>query len=322
LIPWKIGTKHRSILKKDKKIIFYLVSPRYSGSTLLGFVLGYFDDVSTIGERRKFYTKALAPDDNEKRCSCGKAFTECDNWNSIKEKFLKKSDGIYPNSNFTQFFLFKKFLYNRIQNKLFVPAIAKRLLPKSLLRKIFAPLIKANQHLIDSILELDHNSIFFDTSKGINHAIYLSLLDEKEYELKVMFLTRLPQAQVSSAMKHNDWSVEKATEVYIKEMNHNLNLFKAWNVDMIHMTYEEFCREPVAKTKELAAFAGIDASTLGDELNFRDKEQHIMGNEKMRLGSSSTISERFDWKDRLSADQIDFITEQCAPIQKQIVNFG
>jgi len=74
-------------------------------------------------------------------------------------------------------------------------------------RGYWLKLIPQFSSIIQEILDLDQTKAFLDTSKIINHALFLSMV--KAFDFYVIWLVRDPRAQVNSAIKYNDWSVEK-----------------------------------------------------------------------------------------------------------------
>ena len=285
----------------------YILSQRYSGSTLLSFLLGTHPDIATIGERRKFYNKSIKPrtKDNQ-RCSCGKSFTECEHWNAIKQRVLEKVDVKDLQTNATEF---------RIYNNRYLNRLASGWLRRSILKKQspalqpFARQLKRLYHfnkvLVQEILDLEGKRVFLDSSKTIDHALYLSQIPE--FDLYIIWLARDPRAQVNSALKYNDWSIEQATSRWKKEMARNEKILRKMNARYTVLRYESLCKDPAKEMVRLLEFTGLDPSKFS--LDFRSKEQHIMGNYAMRLGKDTRIVERKDWQEKLSSRQIDIIEQ-------------
>jgi len=292
-------------MKKIKYI--YILSQRYSGSTLLSFLLGTHPNISTIGERRKFYIKSITPNLNDKtKCSCGAFFQNCDHWNAIKKGLLERVDIDSINTNFTEFQILKNRYANWLACKSFefclVNGFPKMLIPFS--SKI-TKLNNYNRILVEEILKIDKKSIFLDSSKSINQVLFLSQI--KELDLSVIWLTRDPRAQVNSAIKYNDWTIEEATENWKKEMIHNEKILKKLKIKHTVLHYEALCKNPKQEINDLLKFTGLKASPFS--LNFREKTQHIMGNYSMRLGADDKIVERQEWRESLSEVEIKYIED-------------
>lgn len=271
--------------------------------------MGTHPAISTIGERRKFYTQAISAAKNESnplRCSCGKPFLDCDHWTKIKTKLGQQFDLDGFETNPTEFQLIKNKQLNQVVKKAIRFAVTKKVSPafwprsKKLKEQCFF-----NQKLVETILAIDHKSIFLDSSKVIDHVIYLSQI--KNIDLKVIWLARDPRAQVFSALKYNAWSVEEAAKNWKTEMAINEKILRAMNITYQPLKYESLCRDPKKEMTQVLEFTGLDPA--GFSLDFRQGTQHIMGNAKMRLGSDEKIKERKDWKEHFSPSQIKKIEE-------------
>jgi len=297
-----------------KKKYVYILSQRYSGSTLLSFLLATHPKIVTIGERRKFYNKAIHPQPNETQlCSCGQTFLDCPFWSQIRQRFLQRVNGKKLTTNVTEFHFFigKRFnrsaqLLYRLTAKFNVPI---RLRPFA--RKL-RQMLTANQILVEEILKIGGHTTFLDSSKSIEQLVYLSQLDD--FDIYVIWLVRDPRAQVSSALKYNKWNVKEAAVRWKKEMDNNAQWLKKLKLNYVELSYEKLCREPQAEIQRLLQFVGLDEREFS--LNFRQQEQHIMGNRNMRLGSDTTITERRDWVEKLSKTDRQTIESLTANYQQ------
>ncbi len=293
-------------MSNAKKIKYiYVLSQRYSGSTLLSFLLGTHPDVSTIGERRKFYNKSLrvnAADLNVAQyCSCGDLFKDCPYFNTIKKRVLARIDPKILTVNTAEFNIFNNKYLNRIAYEMIQFSALRNPERNDLpFQKKIDTLKSFNRILTEEILALDESNTFLDTSKIINHALFLSM--EEAFDFYVIWLVRDPRAQVNSAIKYNNWSIEKATEAWKKEMVHNEKVLQEKKINFIKIRYEELCRATTDELQRIGAFTGLDASQFS--LDFRQPTQHIIGNANMRLGKDQKITERKEWQDQLSTEQI------------------
>jgi len=75
------GDKINLANRSEKIKVIYITSTSFSGSTILGFIIGTSSSVFNGGELKYFFNENL----NEP-CSCGKNFKECDFWQKIREK--------------------------------------------------------------------------------------------------------------------------------------------------------------------------------------------------------------------------------------------
>jgi virulence-associated protein VapD len=269
-------------------------------------------EVSTIGERRKFYNKVIRAEDFQhhkaKHCSCGQLFKDCTYLNEIKEAVLKEIDPSWLKTNATELKIYDNKYLNRIAYEIHLRTIKAGFSP-------FSKIVKAHQEvnkiLVDKILEKDQSSVFLDSSKIINHALYLSQI--KEFDFQVVWLVRDPRAQVASAMKHQKWSVELATKYWIKEMVNNERILKTFNIKNTKLSYSKLCANTENEMKRVFDFVGVNPNQFS--LKFRNQEHHIMGN-YMRLQEDQTIRERTEWQDILTKAEIKTIEKATIDYQE------
>lgn len=173
-----------------------------------------------------------------------------------------------------------------------------------------------NQLLVEEILAMEGKSVFLDSSKIMKHALFLSQIEA--FDFYVIWLSRDPRAQVSSALKYNKWSIEEAALRWKKEMKENEYVLEKAKLNYIQLPYEALCRDPEAEMVRILQFTGLDPTKFS--LNFREQTQHIMGNASMRLGKDDKIVERKDWKDRLTPTQIQTIEKITSEYQSLYSN--
>jgi LPS sulfotransferase NodH len=283
----------------------YILSQRYSGSTLLSFLLGTHPQIGTIGERKKFYIHSFEKTgDQALSCSCGKPFPECEHWNTIKSRVTKRIGKLNTATNPTDFKFSKIKLIQKASSELFK---ASRAWNMPLLRKPLAPKLKYfksfNRILVEEILKLGSADVFLDSSNMIDQLLFLSMI--QDFDLKVVWLTRDPRAQVNSALKYNKWTVAQATDYWIEEMRRNEYWLDKMNINYTSLNYEALCHDPETEMIRLLDFLKLDSSAFS--LDFRQQTQHIMGNYNMRLGADTKIAERKEWLKQLRPEQISTI---------------
>lgn len=301
-------------LEVSKTKYIYILSQRYSGSTLLSFLLGSHPEISTIGERRKFYTHSfLKSADQAQNCSCGQPFPKCEHWNAIKTGLLEQVDIEAYKSNPTEFKLFKNKYFHEIAYRVFKFCLINKL-PITIwpFRRKLNRFIEFNRVLVQECLKQDSANAFLDSSKVIDHILFLSLIPE--FDIHIVCLTRDPRAQVNSALKYNDWTIEEATKYWKREMINNKKVLDKINANYTVLNYEALCSDPKGEMIRLLDFLKLDSS--GFSLDFRNKTQHIMGNYNMRLGKDTKITERKEWQSDLSKSQIKKIEDLTTDYQQ------
>ncbi|MEL6945942.1 MAG: hypothetical protein AAFO82_25075, partial [Bacteroidota bacterium] len=101
-------------MSSPKTKLVYILASRYSGSTLLSFVLGTHPEIATIGELKKIHAKMIAQHGSAKHCSCGKLFLECDFWLQILNNLQSKYQDENFNADFSQFEFFRNKRFNQV----------------------------------------------------------------------------------------------------------------------------------------------------------------------------------------------------------------
>lgn len=301
-------------INQVKKKYIYILSQRYSGSTLLSFLLGTHPGISTIGERRKFYIKSIRTKENEiQTCSCGKKFVDCEYWSAIRDRLLKRVEEGDLKTNATEFRFYNNRKKHILADKLYQSALLNGF-PKSLqpFSDKMQQMLRVNRILTEEILDLDGNKAFLDSSKIIDQALYLSQMEE--FDFYVIWLSRDPRAQVNSAVKYHKWSISDATEKWKSEMKNNAYILDKQNINYTHLRYEDLCREPEKEMRRILDFCGLNSDTFS--LDFRSQTQHIMGNGYMRLGKETKIEERKDWQEKLSKEDVKLIEKLTVDYQK------
>ncbi len=304
------------MIKVKKPKYVYVLSQRYSGSTLLSFLLATHPEIATIGERRKFYNKSIKTSEflhhKARNCSCGELFENCDYLNTIKEKTLARIDQKTLRTNTTEFNIFNNKYINRIAYE-YVKfcTIQKIPLKYTLFGNRVKELCEFNEILATEILNHSQSKAFLDTSKIIDHTLYLSMIPS--FDFHVIWLVRDPRAQVNSALKYNKLTLIQAVNNWKKEMVDNEKLLTKLNLNYIKIRYEDICSSPKDEMQKIFQFIKMDYKDF--TLDFRSKEQHIIGNASMRLGNDKTISERKDWMTQLSSEQINTIEKMTSSYQ-------
>lgn len=289
----------------DKINYIYILSQRYSGSTLLSFLLGRHPQIGTIGERKKFYIHSFEKTGAQAlSCSCGKPFPECEHWSTIKRRVTDRLGSLNTATSPTDFKFSNNKLIQKVSSELF-KASCERNMP--LLRKPLEAKLRYfknfNRILVEEILRLDSAEVFLDSSKVIDQILFLSLIED--FDIKVVWLTRDPRAQVNSALKYNKWTVAQAIDYWKEEMRRNQYWLNKLNINYTSLNYEALCHDPETEMVRLLDFLKLDSSAFS--LDFRQQTQHIMGNYNMRLGADTKIVERKEWLKQLTPEQISTI---------------
>jgi hypothetical protein len=270
-------------------------------------------EIGTIGERRKFFAKSIVPNDfGAQTCSCGEKFVHCPFWSEVRQEFLKGSHQ-RNELDFTEFQLIKNKRLNQAAFRS-IDYFIKNKLPLKWhpLNTKIQENIQLNEELVQIILTLAQADVFLDSSKSMQHALFLSLV--AKFDLRIIWLVRDPRAQVNSALKYNKWTVRDATQRWIEEMNYNRIMLEKINARSRIFRYEDLCVNPESTLKQIGDFVEMDPE--GFTLDFRSQTQHIMGNYSMRRGSTAEVKERLEWKTTLGKEQIELIEKLTSDFQQ------
>ncbi len=103
-------------------------------------------------------------------------------------------------------------------------------------------------------------------------------------------------------MKHHpERNVAEAARSWTEHWEYRSRLLSRWGGPQIMVKYEALCARPEQVTAQILVAAGLDPEHMS--LQFRDYEQHIMGN-PMRLQDGSTIVDKQEWRQSLTAGQL------------------
>lgn len=282
--------------------LVYIVSPSYSGSTLLTFLLGAHPDIATIGE-----LKATSMGDIEQyRCSCGELIRACTFWRTLTERLGDR--GIeFDVADFGTHFrldtrgdLADRLLSARVRTGALemVRGAALRVLPRA--SDEMHRILERNLALINGVTEINGASVFLDGSKDpirLKH-LHASGL----WNVKVVHLIRDGRGCCNSYIKHYQSSMAVAAEEWRKTHDECERMRKlvAPN-DWMSMGYEDLCANPTGTIEATFRFIGIDPKLAPRDL--RSTEHHILGN-AMRLGSPKEIRQDQKWRTELAKQDL------------------
>lgn len=288
--------------------IIYLYSSKYSGSTLIAYLLGLHPQISTLGERRKYFQLVTDNNRNKLSCSCGKLYNECDYWVQNEKELFERFDSKFLNLDYSLFVQSKNSRISRnlirLYEKLSVNKFGKYILKYTKLNTQ----IEINVALMQQILKRDKTDVFLDTSKYYRDLLFLPL--NKELSFNCVHFVRDPRAQIASQIKHNKIDINKAIKNWKEDNFNKIIKIKKQVGNLMVVKYEDLCKNP---NKILNTI--INKSDL-NEFDFevfedRDwKDVHLMGNVKFRNQKFDTIQEDLSWKEKLSTEQQNRIARE------------
>lgn len=276
--------------------LVYILSPSYSGSTLLTLLMAMHSDITTIGELKGTAMGSL----DEYTCSCGEPIKACDFWQTLSQKILG-----FRLENFGTHFTSNNPLYDRVlRAQVRAPwfesarSLALKWPP---LANRYRAIHQRNKLFMHEACILQGGSWFLDGSKDPHRLRYLK--DSGHYRIKVIEMVRDGRAQSHSQRKKNyhggDFS--KACEEWrytIEQMQHVLTRFD--ESDVLSVTYESLCQAPSLVMNAIWDFLSLPALDQDwRSVNLRQTPHHIIGN-NMRTKSDISIRVDNGWLDDLS----------------------
>jgi hypothetical protein len=282
------------------KTMIYIMSPSYSGSTLLTFLLANHPSISTIGELK---ASALG-DVNEYDCSCGKKILECGFWAEVAREMRARGNR-FSLDRFGTHFRSENYQIDRILRATVRGGLFEEIRRLAI---AFVPGCKAerdrilhqNNELIDVVCGIQGGGCYLDGSKDpvrLKHFYESGLWD-----IRVIFLVRDGRGVANSYMNHVGVNMEFAANEWLhkcKEMDRLRRLIP--KSKLLFLKYEDLCRETDEMLNALLVFAGLDADQF--QADFGKNTHHILGN-AMRLRSSGEIKLDEKWRKMLSEDDL------------------
>jgi hypothetical protein len=283
-----------------KKLV-YIMSPSYSGSTLLTFLLANHPDVATIGELK---ASALG-DIKQYNCSCGELITECGFWARVESE-MKALGHSFELNHFGTHFRVSDPLQDRILRALVrgplfehIRDLACTLTPGC--RRTLKSIILQNKAMIDVIMSIQKAKVFLDGSKDpirLRH-----FLDSNNWDIRLIALYRDGRGVANSYMNHVGVSMEVAANEWLlkcKEMQNVLRRISKENV--YSCRYETLCQETPRILDNIIQFIGLDSGNLPEDYGVT--VHHILGN-AMRLKGSNEVKLDEKWKRMLSREDLN-----------------
>lgn len=284
----------------------YLTSSSYSGSTLFTFLVNQHPKLATIGELEG-WNYGIKED---YRCSCGMPLSECPYFSSISKAYEENNLIFSPRNFNTRFSLSTNERLDRYltQN---LGASSTSLLEKardSLLWRTpyIANKLKttanANRVFIDHSLKYANANVFMDATKSPFRLRHLKR--SNFFHLKIIYMTRDLRGQVLSTMNKKPIDAKTATELWIRDQENISRVLKEFP-GFYQLSYEDLCADVQETLNSVFDFMRLDRIEFSG--NFRDGDHHILGN-SMRVTNSSAIKPDFRWKENLTKQDLDTIS--------------
>jgi hypothetical protein len=300
--------------QKKKVQLLYIMSPSYSGSTLLTSLIAENPTISTVGELK---ASALG-DVSEYSCSCGTKITECEFWLNLTE-YMQSLNKTFSLDDFgTHFRSANKLtdiLLRAVVRGGVIEGVRKFLLKNlTFARDRLEGVLQQNKDIIDYITAQEQTKVFLDGSKDPNRLLHL--MRSGYWDIKIIYLTRDGRGVCNSYMKHVGVPMDVAAHEWLvkcEEMNNVLRYFDDSNV--LKIKYEGLCEDAKGTLRSIYSFINVEFDRWNPEVINSNK--HLLGN-NMRLVSINEIKLDEKWRDLLSENDLSIFYKNCSKMQKQL----
>lgn len=267
-----------NLLFVDKTLpILYILSPSYSGSTLLSLILGNQKNIGCVGELFVFSKHPMRIDALKKgRCSCSnKVFSNCSFWSNVNNEINQK-EGIGLSD----------------------------LDVESTDSNIFK---KHNDIIFNQIRSQYNANIVLDSSKILER--YLQLR-ESDYNVIPILLQRRPEAVVYSWVKrgHDWWNIARYYASFYKDISRQVK-----DRNVLKIQYEEFVMDPMGYLDEVLNYLGEKNFVV--DLDWANSKHHYLKGNPMRFKNESLIIESKEWRHKFPLWKLFMIKFLALPVK-------
>jgi len=282
-----------------RRRVAYILSPSYSGSTLLTLLLARHPEVATIGELK---ARPLG-DIQQYVCSCREKILECPFWADVRAALRERGHELDLTDFGTSFRATRRGLTDRllaaaVRGPLFewVRRTALRTLPGP--RQTLQRRLDRNAAVIETVLELQDGRVFLDGSKDVSRLKHL--LDADRWDLRVLHLIRDGRASADSYMRHHDVTMSRAALEWVRAQREARRLLDRLD-DGVCLTirYERLCEQSQVVVNDALRFIGC----VTDGSPPAERSHHILGN-RMRLAPLRAVELDEKWRRRLTDDDL------------------
>jgi hypothetical protein len=318
----------QDIISKAPRIL-YLAGFGRSGSTLLERLLGELPGVCPAGEVVHMWQRGVREDE---RCGCGEPFRGCPFWRQV---------GVAAFGGWDKFDVERVTrLRAMVDRSRFVP-----LLSTAASRRIFLPGLdeytKYYLRVYAAIAEVSKSDVVIDSSKHASLAYCLR--SRSDLDLRVLHVIRDSRAVAyswSRMVRRPETIAETRMATYSAStaamrwnvQNGALQLLSRLGTPVLRMRYEDLMRDPGARLREIAAFAGLPSQDTGPEFLHADGPDswyadlgaaHTASGNPMRF-STGRVAIRSDdrWRAAMLASNRRMVTTMTFPLLRRYGYLG
>lgn len=279
----------------------YILSPSYSGSTLLTFLLGTHPQIATIGE-----LKATARGDMDTyQCSCGARMLDCPFWLRVRQELSRRGVDLDLHDFGTHFVFQDGGLGDKVLRSTYRGGAIEHVRRAALhtvptWQRRFRGIVERNRALIETIMALQGGDLFLDDSKDAVRLRYL--LDSGLWNVKVIRLIRDGRGSTTSYMRIHKLSLPEAA----REWRHVQEECERIAVELpasglLTVGYEKLCRDVEGTLARIFRFLGVDPKAATSD--FLSVEHHVLGH-AMRLRTNGQVQLNEKWRSTWTAQDL------------------
>lgn len=291
----------------------------HSGSTLLDMILGSHPFSLSLGEISNFNQYVQ----DNRACTCGKSVRNCPLWSQVlnhleclgynigqlADNFVvmrrKSDDSLLVKAG--HFISIASFL-----------AIGSELAGE--ITRFTAPTTyerTCNIHqLYDATRLTTRRQLIVDSSKSVHRFRLLHTL--RPDSTRGIFLTRDGRGVMASLMNRANLPATTAARKWKRGQLYTLRMLRTLSATAyLHVRYEALCREPETTLHNICAFLKIpfdDAS-----LDFRKREHHNIGGNRMRFTGEQAIKESVAWREELNEEENKSFERIAGSLNRQLM---
>jgi hypothetical protein len=261
--------------------VVYIAGTSFSGSSILGYLLGSSPFVHNVGEL-KFFNRMQATKWKALQCSCGQVIATCPFWGP----FTARSYGVFEMPSFWQ-----------------KAKAAGKILFGSIGQANSAVCADDQRLLADLLTEVRHRQpatrYLLDTSKSIWRLQHLRQC--QGIDLKVVYIRRGIKGNVASFKGHNEgfWL---GLLIYLVSHPVMERFLKRSQLPTVWVSYDELAADTPGTLRRIGDFLGVDYSRYEDDLKRR--EFHVawgnFGVQKQFIEGFSGVRRDDSWQKRLT----------------------
>ena len=260
--------------------IAYIVGLQHCGSTLLDLLLNAHSQAVSVGELFElpdYAHERKAKTDNTKygsSCTCGAdSIWTCEFWKALNAEIRQRSS-----------LSLREIEINSADPGVFADH---------------------NRLFFDCLADVTGASLIVDSSKRLGRL--QSLLRFSELPVVPIHLLRNPNGQIYSMIKRGKPNVFEPATYYRRTTMNTLRQLRG--VDHVRLRYENLVKQPEAALRHTMRRLGMDYEPT--QLDWAAAERHNLAGNRMRRTSSSEITLRDEWREKLGLTRrtvIDFLT--------------